>query len=265
MNAPRASRTLARQRGAGIVETLIGLFIGLLVVLVVYNLLAVAEGYKRMTTGDADAQITGLMSQFVAGQDAANGGNGLTSAYSRPHQLPRGRSRRHLHGPRGYPEADLGDDHQRRLPRSPTASSRGRARRPTWSGPSPFGRQARVVARRAPTSSCSRRRAYDPPARASLPTAANPHWAVAIANDGTGRCGLIQITNAVPLSRHGHPGEVTPDAGRARNYHQLTPAVPTTTRAPGRTVLSLGRDGDTSRIRYDARNDPAATATRDFD
>ncbi len=70
------------QRGAGMVETMIGILIGLLVVLVVYNLLSVAEGYRRTTTGAADAQITGLLSQFLTMQEAANGGNGLTSAYS---------------------------------------------------------------------------------------------------------------------------------------------------------------------------------------
>ncbi len=73
---------LHRERGAGLLETLVGVTIGLIVVLVIYNLLAVAEGYKRMTTGNADAQITGLISHFVTSQDAANGGNGLSSAYS---------------------------------------------------------------------------------------------------------------------------------------------------------------------------------------
>ena len=61
---------------------MVGVTIGLIVVLVIYNLLAVSEGYKRMTTGQSDAQITGLISQFVTGHDAANGGNGLASAYS---------------------------------------------------------------------------------------------------------------------------------------------------------------------------------------
>ena len=77
--APRLARG---QSGAGLIETMVGILIGLLVVLVVYNMLAVAEGYKRMTTGAADAQITGLISQFLSSQDAGNGGNGYTSGFS---------------------------------------------------------------------------------------------------------------------------------------------------------------------------------------
>ena len=45
-----------RQRGFGLVETMIGILIGLLVVLVIYNLFSAAERYKRMTVGTSDAQ-----------------------------------------------------------------------------------------------------------------------------------------------------------------------------------------------------------------
>ena len=73
---------LRRQAGAGLVETMVGILIGLIVVLVVYNILAVAEGYKRTTIGAADAQITGLLGHFITGVEAANAGNGMTSAYA---------------------------------------------------------------------------------------------------------------------------------------------------------------------------------------
>lgn len=76
----RAHRFL--QRGAGLVETMVGILIGLIVVLVIYNMLAAAEGYKRMTQGASDAQITGLLAQFMVGREAANGGNGISVSAS---------------------------------------------------------------------------------------------------------------------------------------------------------------------------------------
>jgi type IV pilus assembly protein PilW len=57
---------------------MVGILIGMIVVMVVYNILAVAEGYRRTTVGGADAQITGLLTQLVAGRDAGNGGSGIT-------------------------------------------------------------------------------------------------------------------------------------------------------------------------------------------
>ncbi len=74
---PMRANSVLRQAGAGIVEVMVGILIGLLVVLVVYNLLSGAEAYKRTATGVADAQITGLFSQFVTSREAGNGGNGL--------------------------------------------------------------------------------------------------------------------------------------------------------------------------------------------
>jgi hypothetical protein len=68
----------AGQRGVGMVETMVGILIGMIVIVVVFNVLSVAEGYKRATVGTSDAQITGLLSQFVAGRDASNGGAGIT-------------------------------------------------------------------------------------------------------------------------------------------------------------------------------------------
>lgn len=67
----------ARQTGAGIVEVMVGVLIGLIVVLVVYNLLAASESYKRMVSGVADSQITGLFSQFVLNREAGNAGSGI--------------------------------------------------------------------------------------------------------------------------------------------------------------------------------------------
>lgn len=245
-----------RQRGAGIVETMVGILIGILVVLVVYNMLAVAEGYKRMTQGYADAQITGLISQFVSGQDAANGGNGLTSAFSDLVAC-------------NVDEANAAYTADNTLkPISvlvtpgalPTdsdsfVSRQGGSPHVVWSVPMrplggaggpptiPPGGNIQV---QSPTG-------FMTPAKASLPTGAKAFWAVAIANDGTGRCTLIQITNAAPDAAMDTTGEV-----------QLTQGVPATTinysavanNAPGTPsyLLNLGPVGNATRTRYDIGN-----------
>lgn len=72
-----AHRDRTSQKGAGIVETMIGILIGMIVVLVIYNVFAVAEGYKRTAVGAADAQTTGLYAQFVLAREINNAGNGL--------------------------------------------------------------------------------------------------------------------------------------------------------------------------------------------
>jgi len=54
---PIAARARHSVRGVGLVETMVGILIGMIVVLVVYNILSVAEGYRRTTVGASDAQI----------------------------------------------------------------------------------------------------------------------------------------------------------------------------------------------------------------
>jgi type IV pilus assembly protein PilW len=68
------------QQGAGIVETMVGILIGLIVVLAIYNVFAVAEGYKRTAVGAADAQTTGLYAQFVLRREIGNAGNAMSGA-----------------------------------------------------------------------------------------------------------------------------------------------------------------------------------------
>ena len=80
MSAHRSA--VGRQAGAGLVETMVGILIGLVVVLVIYNMLAVTESYKRMSVGASDAQITGLLSHFMVGREASNGGNGISISAS---------------------------------------------------------------------------------------------------------------------------------------------------------------------------------------
>jgi len=73
----RRQRLLARERGMGIVETMVGILIGMVVVLAIYNVFALAEGYKRTTVGVADAQTTGLVAQFILSREIGNAGTGL--------------------------------------------------------------------------------------------------------------------------------------------------------------------------------------------
>jgi type IV pilus assembly protein PilW len=234
------------QRGAGMVETMIGILIGLLVVLVVYNLLSVAEGYRRTTTGAADAQITGLLSQFLTMQEAANGGNGLTSAYSDLIACEK-------------TEGDVAYTAENTLKPIPVIITAGAG--PTDSDsfvsrqsgsphvvwpvdfrlPSPLAGQDIVV--QSPNG-------FSSPGGASIPTAANPFWAIAIANDGTGRCGLIQIASAsVPDPG---TGEVTLTQGTLKTTIPYS-GVPVTASISGSRLLPMGRTAQ--RIRYDVVND----------
>jgi type IV pilus assembly protein PilW len=74
-----AARPPLAQRGAGIIEVMVGILIGMVVVLVIYNTLVVTEAFKRNTIGISDAQITGQLSQFVLNREIASSGNGVMS------------------------------------------------------------------------------------------------------------------------------------------------------------------------------------------
>src|SRR5438128_12285162 len=69
-----------RQKGFSLIEIMIGIVIGLIAVLVIYQVFAAAEGIKRNTTSVGDAQQNGLFSSFVLGIELANSGNALASA-----------------------------------------------------------------------------------------------------------------------------------------------------------------------------------------
>jgi len=249
---------LHRHDGASLLETLVGITIGLIVVLVIYNLLAVAEGYKRMTTGNADAQIAGLLSQFVTGQDAANGGNGLSSAYG---------DLINCHADEGGVKfVGREDASLKPIPIMITKSgsadqsdsfiSRGSASlHVVWPVPlRPVGGAVNAV----PAGGAIQVQTplgFMTPAKASLPTATNPHWVVMLANDGTGQCGLIQVTNAAPAAAPpmDASGEVTLTQGAPATTITYTGA-PQNDAGTGAFLLSLGRNGDTSRVRYDVLN-----------
>src|SRR5207237_1633264 len=69
-----------RQSGFGLVEIMIGLVIGLISVLVIYQVYNVAEGFKRNTTATGEAQMAGLFSTFVLGMELGNGGSAMALA-----------------------------------------------------------------------------------------------------------------------------------------------------------------------------------------
>ena len=68
------------QRGFSLIEIMIGVVIGMIAVLVIYQVFAAAEGIKRNTTSVGDAQQNGLLSSFMLSIELANASNGV--AYS---------------------------------------------------------------------------------------------------------------------------------------------------------------------------------------
>jgi type IV pilus assembly protein PilW len=72
-----ASRT---QRGFSLIDIMVGLIIGMIAVLVIYQVFAASEGIKRNTTSVGDAQQNGLLSSFMMTVEIANAANGLAAA-----------------------------------------------------------------------------------------------------------------------------------------------------------------------------------------
>lgn len=76
--APRASlRLRSRQRGISLIEMMVGVVIGLIAVLVIYQTFAVAEGIKRQTISAGDAQKTGMVAMYLLGSEVGNAGSGI--------------------------------------------------------------------------------------------------------------------------------------------------------------------------------------------
>lgn len=75
--SPHRSR---RSRGFGLVEILVGVTIGMLALLIVYQVLSLAEGYRRTTTAGGDAQSAGMISSYMLAQEIGNGGHTIADA-----------------------------------------------------------------------------------------------------------------------------------------------------------------------------------------
>jgi type IV pilus assembly protein PilW len=68
------------QAGFGLVEIMVGVVIGMIAVLVIFQLYNVSEGFKRNTTAAGSAQQAGLYSAFALGMEIANAGAGVSVA-----------------------------------------------------------------------------------------------------------------------------------------------------------------------------------------
>jgi len=233
------------------VETMVGVMIGLIVVLVVYNLFAVAEGYKRSTVGAADAQVTGLVGHFITSLEAANGGNGFASAYNDLINC-------------STTEAGAAYNATNTLkPMSvlvtPGALATDSDSFVSWQSSSPHVVWPVAVRLPSPLPGAEivvqSPNGFSTPGKASLPTVAAPFWAVMIANDGTGRCGLIQITNST--ASDDVTGEVTLTQGTPATSIDYS-GVAINDTGTGAFLLNLGRvnptGGGASRVRYDIAN-----------
>jgi type IV pilus assembly protein PilW len=73
---------LQRSKGFGLIELLVGMAIGLITVVVIMQVLGIAEGFKRTTTTGSDAQTNGIMALRTLESEIRMAGYGLTRAGS---------------------------------------------------------------------------------------------------------------------------------------------------------------------------------------
>jgi type IV pilus assembly protein PilW len=66
--------------GVGLVEALVGLVIGMLIVLAVFQVYAISESHKRTIVAGSDAQQSAAYALHLIARDAANAGSGIASA-----------------------------------------------------------------------------------------------------------------------------------------------------------------------------------------
>lgn len=65
------------QKGFGLIEIMVGMLIGLIATIIMFQAMAVSESQKRTTTGAADAQSNGAISLFSIERDVKMAGWGL--------------------------------------------------------------------------------------------------------------------------------------------------------------------------------------------
>ena len=78
----------APQHGFSLIEIMVGVVIGMIAVLVIYQVFAAAEGIKRNTTSAGDAQQNGLLASFMLGVELANASNGVAMAWQKLQSCP---------------------------------------------------------------------------------------------------------------------------------------------------------------------------------
>jgi type IV pilus assembly protein PilW len=267
----------ARQRGASLVETMVGILIGMIVIAVVYNILSVAESYKRATVGSSDAQITGLLTQFMASRDISNGGNGIMMSTTQMNTgnvpVPADLSNCVNNGAgaalSGIP-IDALDNAARPIPVVITSgagagvsdnfiSLSAGAAHVIWPVDVVFDAAAPSVLPGAPITVQSPNGFTVPP-----PTPAAPHWAVAIGNNPpNNNCQVIRVVGAVP-----DPAPPLPALPTGKVTLTQDPALGTAfalaPNADPPRVLNLGPQGLATRVRYDLDQPNAVLRTTDL-
>jgi len=251
-NPPRS----ARQVGVSLIETMVGILIGLIVIAVIYNILSVADGYRRATVGASDAQITGLLTQFMAGRDAGNGGAGImmsTSTWNGTAAVPSDLANC-LKNEAGAPLTSATPDVITTLdyavrpipviifenyhggPSDSFVSLSAGAAHVIW----PVDIMAPFPVAAGDPITVQSPNGFTVP----LPTAAAPYWGIAMANDLSGRCKALKLTNAVPDPTVPATGKVTltqdPTAATGVSYAAGDPP----------RLLNLGPQGLATRIQY---------------
>jgi type IV pilus assembly protein PilW len=88
LNILSAPDRRADQRGFSLIEIMVGVVIGMIAVLVIYQVFAAAEGIKRNTTSAGDAQQNGLLASFMLGVELANASNGVAMAWQKLQSCP---------------------------------------------------------------------------------------------------------------------------------------------------------------------------------
>jgi type IV pilus assembly protein PilW len=76
----RGSKRSSGQRGIGLIETMIGLVLGMLMVLVILQVYQINEAQKRAVTGGSDAQQNAGYGLFVVSRDLAMAGNAIAAS-----------------------------------------------------------------------------------------------------------------------------------------------------------------------------------------
>jgi type IV pilus assembly protein PilW len=67
---------------------MVGVVIGMIAVLVIYQVFAAAEGIKRNTTSAGDAQQNGLLASFMLGVELSNASNGVAMSWQKLQSCP---------------------------------------------------------------------------------------------------------------------------------------------------------------------------------
>lgn len=76
---PDYASSMRRARGFSLIELLVGLVIGLISTIIIFQVFAVSEGYKRTSTGGGDAQTNGATALFTIERDLRQAGYGINS------------------------------------------------------------------------------------------------------------------------------------------------------------------------------------------